>query len=92
MEQQRDQPATATQTDAGVTDLDRRGLMLFLVSLVIIGLRPLIQETHDSERQPFAAVLQELPEIGPLPTLWINLLIIGIFGFTMALRSRGRLP
>ena len=66
--------------------------MCFFVLVVIVGLRPLIQETHDTERMPFASALAELPDISPLPTLWINLVIIGAFGWTMALRVQGRLP
>ncbi len=66
--------------------------MCFSVLVVIVGLRPLIQETHDTERMPFASALAELPDISPLPTLWINLIIIGVFGWTMALRFQGRLP
>ncbi len=77
-------------THSGTTD--RWATALFLILLVIVGLRPLIQETHDTERQPFAAVLPGLPEVGPLPTLWINLIIMGIFGWTLALRLQGRLP
>ena len=72
--------------------LDRWAVLCFFVLVVIVGLRPLIQETHDTERMPFASVLADLPDIGPLPTLWINLAIIGVFGWTMALRFQGRLP
>ena len=64
------------------------GALLF-GCLTITGVRPLIQETHDTARQPFAQISSELPEIGPLPTLWINWVIVGIFGLTMALRSQG---
>ncbi len=66
--------------------------LLLFAALVIVGLRPLIQETHDSRRTPFAAVLSELPEIGPLPTLWIDVGIVILFGGTVLLRRRGRLP
>ena len=51
---------------------DPWALILFAVLLVIVGLRPLIQETHDTERMPLSPVLSNLPDVGPLPTLWID--------------------
>ena len=72
--------------------LNRWAVACFFVLVVIVGLRPLIQETHDTERMPFVSALADLPDISPLPTLWINLVIIGVFGWTMALRIQGRLP
>ncbi len=65
--------------------------LLFSI-LVIIGVRPLIQETHDTALQPFAAALTEVPQTSPVPTLWINLAIILIFGITVALRTAGFFP
>ena len=82
----------APARSVAILPLDRRAVVCFFVLVVIVGLRPLIQETHDTERMPFASVLAELPDISPLPTLWINLIIIGVFGLTMALRFQGRLP
>ncbi|MCZ6653329.1 MAG: O-antigen ligase family protein [Planctomycetota bacterium] len=84
--------SNAPARSAAATVLDRWAVVCFIVLVVIVGLRPLIQETHDTERMPFASVLAELPDISPLPTLWINLVIIGVFGWTMALRFQGRLP
>ena len=84
--------SNAPSRSADAPKPDRWVIACFFVLIVIVGLRPLIQETHDTERMPFASVLPELPDIGPLPTLWINLVIIGVFGWTMALRFQGRLP
>ncbi|MCH8852537.1 MAG: hypothetical protein IID41_07750, partial [Planctomycetes bacterium] len=84
--------SNAAARSAAEPTLDRWAVACFFVLVVIVGLRPLIQETHDTERMPFASLLAELPDISPLPTLWINLVIIGVFGWTMALRFQGRLP
>lgn len=48
---------------------------LSIILIVLVGLRPLIQESFDTERLPLDMVL-ELPPISPVTTLCIDLVII----------------
>jgi hypothetical protein len=71
------------------------GIIVLLAALTIAGLRPLIEETVDTAAPPLSEVLSSLPPTRPTVTLWIDLIIVVLWGAALALRlceGRGRLP
>ena len=65
---------------------------LLLGTVVVAGLRPLIEETVDTAAQPLSTVLTDLAPTRPTVTLGLDLVILALCGVTLALRLAGRLP
>lgn len=70
---------------------ERLGQGLFVGGLLVVALRPLIQENHDTFEIALMNDLGGLQTLSPAITLWIALINVIIFGATMALRACGYL-
>ncbi len=65
---------------------------LLFVVLVIVGVRPLIPETHDTGLPPLSAALTGLQTTTPLTTGILDLVVIIAAGLTAILCAAGYLP
>ncbi|MCG3138381.1 MAG: hypothetical protein HJJLKODD_02244 [Phycisphaerae bacterium] len=87
-----DVPGNPPATPAYSLWISRLPDILLFGLLIIIGLRPLIQETCNTMLDPLAMVFKEIPPASPTTTIIIDLALMLIGGWVWALRRAGYLP